>query len=165
MARNDSSPSDLPPHLEAWLHSQPLQADRKMAASVLRKIREEDAERRFEETLDGWMRPLPHLYVPSLAEQVRENVRNASRTAPAPFWFRWGPPVAAAATLLVAFIGFRMDAPSTATLPPPAENSLVGSVPVEDENLTRIFALASNLQSEVDVSKVRSDEALAFLME
>ena len=136
-----------------------------MVASVLRKIREEDAEQRFEETLDGLMRPLPHLYDPSMAEQVRENVRAPSPARPVPFWFRWGPPVAAAATLLVAFIGFRMDAPSTASPPPPVENRLAASVPVEDENLTRIFALASNLQSEVDVSKVRSDEALAFLME
>jgi hypothetical protein len=100
-----------------------------------------------------------------MAEQVRGKIRDASQPTPVPFWFRWVPPVAAAATLLVAFIGFRMEAPSPADHTVTVENRMTDGNPVEDENLTRIFALASNLQSDVDVSKVRSDEAFAFLME
>lgn len=165
MEQPDFNFSDLPPAFDEWLRARPLQPGPQETSALLEKVRSDCHDRDFEEMLTKALRPDPTLYEPTMAARVRADIESSANAATTPSWFRWATPLAAAATLAVAFLGFRMEAPSSAgpTVPATAQSAPARSA--EDENLTRIFALASNLQSDVDVSKVRSNEALAFLME
>jgi hypothetical protein len=102
-----------------------------------------------------------HLVRHRLAE-TRESASSRSLA-----WFSWLAPLAAAATLTLAFVSFQSraprEAPNMALQTDPG--ILVEDIIDEDSELTRIFALAANLHSSADMSQLQSVEDLASLFD
>ena len=82
-------------------------------------------------------------------------------------WFSWMAPLAAAATLTLAFVSFQSRAPREAPVMAVQTDPgiLVENIVDEDSEITRIFALAANLHSSADMSQLQSVEDLASLFD
>ncbi len=113
--------------------------------------------------LDKLLEPDYSLRDPYMLQKVRQRLEESNRKENRFAWATWLPPLAAAATLTLAFISFQKQAPSL----PKIETPTLAAVETMDRDLelTRIMALAANLQSSADVAKLDSAEDLAFLFE
>jgi hypothetical protein len=128
----------------------------------------ESEDQAVEQLLDGLFKVDPALANPHMVKRVRNRLDSTVKPArDKVIWFQWLTPAAAACILGIAFFSFQTKAPS-----PPASlaamDSSVLSVPVDlpqDPELTRIFALASNLQTTSDMARLQSVDELAFLFE
>lgn len=120
----------------------------------------------LEERLDALFQPDPRLYDPDLAAKVRQRLESAPilRPARAP-WFQWAAPLAATLILGLAFYSFQQSAPAPAAFQPTADTApaALPAPSAEDPELTRIFALAANLQSNTDMARLKSVDDLAYL--
>ena len=122
-----------------------------------------------DETIDQLLHMDPSLRNPQMLARVRAELEQETVKQAFPFnWFNWITPLAAAATLTLAFISFQSQAPRPATMRPHSPAVVQESIPgvqPEDDQLTQIFALASNLHGATDMTKLESVENLAFLFD
>jgi hypothetical protein len=124
----------------------------------------------LDEQIDELLRPNPSLTDPHMAWKVRGRLaRESSSGSRAQAWFRWLSPLAAAATLTLAFVSFQTSGPNA--IPAPgfspvslADGAVVPAVDL-DSDMTCILALAANLKGAGEVSKLESMENLAFLFD
>jgi hypothetical protein len=158
-------PEDHSQHLQAfeqWLSESPIQARPDMLARVRSRIGAHDQE--IEQRIDALFVPDPALGNPQMAAKVRARIQQKQDQEKV-IWFQWLTPVAAALVLGIAFFSFQNKAPQTPML---QEAQLVISSPAtlsDDSEITRIFALAANLQGASDMSRLQSVDDLAFLFE
>jgi hypothetical protein len=149
---------------EQWLSERPVNAHPDLLARVRTQIATENEE--IERKIDALFAQDPSLRNPRMTSQVRARIQKIPDQSNV-IWFQWLTPVAAAVVLGIAFFSFQTKAP----LPEasfPAEQQLVLSAqpePANDSELTRIFALASNLEGTSDMSRLQSVDDLAFLFE
>lgn len=132
------------------------------------KIRLHQPAPDLEERIDTLFQPDPRLYDPDLPAKIRLRLKAASGDRPARVpWFQWAAPLAATLILGLAFYSFQQSAPnSVAFVPTAATGPAALSAPsAEDPELTRIFALAANLQSTPDMARLKSVDDLAYLFD
>lgn len=164
------SPSDEPipvlDHFDQWLASDSVQPRPGMMARIRARMAAEDQA--FEQALDTLFTPDPALRNPLMATRVRERLD----AMPAPerdnvIWFQWLTPIAAACVLGIALFSFQSKAPSPqlSLAAHEAPTLTVQMDPARDPEITRIFALAANLQGTSDMSRLQSVDSLAFLFE
>lgn len=120
--------------------------------------------------IDALLKMDASLRVPEMAARVRQRLaaeEGAQEARPAN-WFNWLAPLAAAATLALAFMSFQTQTPRNETVRT-GEDALASGVSVEaisdDSEVTRIFALAANLHASANMSDLQSVEELAFLFD
>ena len=121
----------------------------------------------LDEVLDSLLQPDPQLRVQNMADRVRIRLNGRPAQPEAISWFKWITPLAAAATLTLAFMSFQIRAPKdipalAGELDTPSAFSVS---PQPDSELTRIFALAANLHGSANVSDLQSVDNLALLFE
>ena len=106
---------------------------------------------------------------PQMVHLVRRRLAQAetSTNTRSLAWFSWLAPLAAAATLALAFVSFQTQAPRQAStmVVQTDPGILVEESPDEDSELTRIFALAANLHSSANMAHLQSVEDLASLFD
>lgn len=111
----------------------------------------------------------PRLRDPEMARKVRQRLLAESGQSRRPRidWFSVAAPLAAAATLALAFVSFQTRAPGPVTdrIPQPFEAAAGNSAYMDREEVTRILALAANLSSTADMTQLQSVEDLAFLFD
>ena len=119
----------------------------------------------LEERIDALFRPDPQLYDPDLSTKIRQRLKTPS-VVRFP-WFQWAAPLAATLVLGFAFYSFQQSAPTRhASLPTAATApASLSTEATEDPELTRIFALASNLQANTDMARLKSVDDLAYLFD
>ena len=122
-----------------------------------------------DQLLDQLLEMDASLHNPQMAQLVRRRLAKnpQSDNTRSLAWFSWLAPLAAAATLTLAFVSFQSRAP-TATPPMAVQTDpgiLVEEVIEEDSELTLVFALAANLHSSADMSQLQSVEDLASLFD
>ncbi|HKJ90767.1 MAG TPA: hypothetical protein VJ960_06505 [Oceanipulchritudo sp.] len=153
-------------HFDAWLKT-PSAVPRKDFLRRL-KIRLHQPAPNLEERLDALFQPDPRLYDPDLPAKIRQSLEAASsaRSARVP-WFQWAAPLAATLILGLAFYSFQQSAPTPAAFMPTAatDPAALPAPSAEDPELTRIFALAANLQSTPDMARLKSVDDLAYLFD
>ena len=159
--------NDHPKQLQAfdnWLGERTVVLKPGMQDRIRSRMARE--EQSIEHKLDRLFQMDPALSSPEMAGKVRLRLeKNTSRDKV--IWFQWATPIAAALLLGVAFFSFQNRA-AIERMPVPQEAAIVISSPAEspdDLELTRIFALASNLQGTSDMSRLQSVDDLAFLFE
>jgi hypothetical protein len=96
---------------------------------------------------------------------VRSRLTDSTREGNRLAWFNWLPPLAAAATLTLAFISFQANTPAPSTSNPPIPTLAHAESLESDLELTRIMVLAATLKGSADVTKLDSPEDLAFLFD
>ncbi|MFO7724041.1 MAG: hypothetical protein R6V45_00710 [Oceanipulchritudo sp.] len=148
---------------EAWLKKPSAKPDPDFLGRL--KTRLHEPEPGFERRLNALFQPDPHLYDPDLPAKIRLRLK-AAPTVRVP-WFQWAAPLAATLVLGLAFYSFQQSAPSPPALPGPSvhEPAALAADSSEDRELTRIFALASNLQSNTDMARLKSVDDLAYLFD
>lgn len=172
MKSTPDSTHSLPPHIEERFQQLPLCASPRFSLSLQERIQTQLPQSAEDRALDSLFLPDPSLGLPDMPQRVRQRLHAtahppASRLLHFP-WQRFIAPVAAAATLALAFISFQQEAPDyprqTAT-PVLASNLQTTTDSEADAELTRIFALAQNLKPSVQVDQLRSSDALSFLVQ
>lgn len=143
-----------------WLQNTAVQVRPGMVDRVRARL-DETAD--VDGIIDELLQPDYSLRDPSMLQKVRRRIEDASNKDNRLAWTKWLPPLAAAATLTLAFISFQKQVPSAPELDMPSL-ATVESVD-SDPELTRIMILAASLQSSTDVAKLDSAEDLAFLFE
>lgn len=143
-----------------WLRKSAVQPREGMAERVRARLQDASS---IDGILDELLEPDYSLRDPSMLQKVRQRLQESSQSGNRLAWTRWLPPLAAAATLTLAFISFQKQAPSL----PEMESPTLATVETMDRDieLTRIMILAASLQSSTDVAKLDSAEDLAFLFE
>lgn len=123
----------------------------------------------FDEILDELLQKDTRLRDPDMVRKIRLRLAGADRTGDGKIaWFNWLAPLAAAATLTLAFVSFQTSAPEDpfASAEEPAGLTMnANPTPQLDSGVTEIFALAVNLQGGPDMTKLESVEELAFLFD
>ncbi|NDV62682.1 hypothetical protein G0Q06_09490 [Puniceicoccales bacterium CK1056] len=159
------APEDHSQHLQAfeqWLSESRIQARPGMLSRIRNRIAAQDTE--FEQRIDSLFAQDPTLGDPQMVAKVRARIE-PKQDQEKIIWFQWLTPVAAALVLGIAFFSFQNKAPQA---PMPQEAQVVISSPAalsDDPEITRIFALAANLQGASDMSRLQSVDDLAFLFE
>jgi hypothetical protein len=164
-----NDPSDQSDYIldrfDAWLKEAPVVPDKGFLAAVRSRLEQPSGD--LEAAIDELLQPDPSLKDPHMAAKVRQRMARSHSSRNSSQWFRWLTPLAAAATLTLAFISFQMQAPGP--MAPVALNSGPGPVAAPsvepDTDLTEIFALAANLHGPADVSSLQSVDNLAYLFE
>lgn len=155
MAPEPDSPDNLLKAFDNWLLSNRLNSATDMQNRVRERLKDPGLITDF--LLDS----LPALPDPireiDLSSQIRRRIHARPEALPEPLWFRWIMPLAAAATLALAISSFSSSAPGPADKAPD-----VASLAGQDPELTRIFALAANLDPDIDLGRLDSD-AIALL--
>ena len=162
--RNSDSP-ELD-RFDAWLRSRAVQPRTGFLQCVRARLADPDAE--LDRAIDQLFLRDPLLRNPRMAAIVRQRMgRQSQAAAPAPSWFNWLVPLAAAATLAAAFVSFQTRAPRPSLIEGvPATAAVQGlEAGTEDIQLTEIFALASNLHGGPGLTELGSVENLAFLFD
>jgi hypothetical protein len=147
---------------DKWLRNSAVQPQAGMVERVRARLQDSSS---VDGILDKLLEPDYSLRDPSMLQKVRQRLQESSSKSNRLAWTTWLPPLAAAATLMLAFISFQKQAPSPSL--PDMETPTLASVETMDRELelTRIMALAASLQSSTDVAKLDSAEDLAFLFE
>lgn len=164
-----NDPSDQSDYLldrfDAWLKKNPVVPDAGFLAAVRARLEQPTDE--LEKSINALFRPDPNLRDPQMAAKVRQRMERAYPPPSGGRWFRWLTPLAAAATLTLAFVSFQMQAPDH--VPSMASDArpepLIAPSVESDTDLTEIFALAANLHGPADVSSLQSVDNLAYLFE
>ena len=146
-SQHPGSPSNV---LDQWLASRPLKADPGFVERVRARIQDPEI------LVDILLDELPKLPGPisepiDLTSAVRRKLSPQTDPLPEPIWFRWIMPLAAAATLAFILISFRGEAPAPDALP---SIELAALPAQQDPELTRIFALAANLDPRIDLDNL-----------
>lgn len=155
------------PQLESfdkWLAEPAVQAPSGLLERVRGRIAEENQA--WEKQLDALFAKDPSLRNPDMVARIRQKISRKPDQNKV-IWFQWLTPVAAALILGIAFFSFQTRAPSPEAVPA-LQSQMALSTPAElsvDPELTRIFALAANLQGTSDMSRLQSVDDLAFLFE
>lgn len=149
-----------------WLNRSRVQPPANLLARVRAQLQKPSAS--LDESIDQLLQQDPHLNDPQMVWKVRAALANEPMTdKPSPVWYRWLSPLAAAATLTLAFVSFQSSGPRSADtdVSLPLQASAESSLPDLDSEMTQIIALASNLEGMSDLSKLESVENLAFLFD
>lgn len=166
-------PMELPeqsrdPHLlkfDKWLKDSEIEPPTDMLMKVRARLR--DSSARIDEKIDELFQPDPALSDPKMVWKVRARLAEREMDSiPVRPWFKWLAPLAAAATITLAIVSFQSQGPKAV---PERDNAgslaLVDTSVDLDEDMTRILALAANLNGAGNVSKLESVENLSFLFE
>ncbi|MEX0325446.1 MAG: hypothetical protein AB3N33_05095 [Puniceicoccaceae bacterium] len=151
---------------DQWLRQNRIQP----RSGLLLRVRErlQATPRDVDSLLDELLQPDTRLRDPDMVRKVRLRMEATNREGGKVAWFNWLAPLAAAATLTIAFVSFQTSAPE-GPFPqgeqPPGLTMNVNSAPQLDSSVTQIFALAANLQGGPDMTKLESVEELAFLFD
>ncbi len=155
----ETHPQENDPQLarfEAWLKQPTVAAPGNLADRV--RARLESAPDGVDPVLDRQFRMDPSLGNPHMVWQVRSRLAAEERQSS---WMAWLTPLAAAATLALAFVSFQATGPrpvlETASPERASDNLDL------DGELTEILALASALDGTPDVASLESVDALDFL--
>jgi hypothetical protein len=147
---------------EEWISRRPIEAPAGLLGHVRQRL--EAGEDGIDPALDVLFQPDPRLSDPWMAAKVRHRIRSEERSR---LWVRWLAPLAAAATLALAFLSFQNRAPAPAGTGSP-DNGLARlgeSLPIADTEGARIMALAANLQSGAHLDDLDAIEDLVFLFD
>ena len=155
MHHPQSEQPSLPAVFENWLKEARVPPPVNLAEQVRARLQETADP--VDMALDELFQVDPGLARPGLAWKVRARLTGTSRRA---VWTRWMAPLAAAATLAVAFVSFQSTGPRVTPETPAAG---LAAAPDLDSELTRILALASGLDATTDVAKLESVDNLVFL--
>lgn len=152
---------------DAWLRRLPIEPPPGFSRQVRRSLRE-NASQNPETAINELFRIDARLRDPDMAGKVRRRLKETGQPvvkAPA-HWFQWLSPLAATLVLGLTFFSFQQQAPEPRTAPQApgfAQSQNTGNLPAEDPELTRIFALASNLMAPADMADLKSVDDLAVL--
>lgn len=164
MSNRPDEPDFLLNRFDEWLRDRPVRPRPDLLARTRQRLRESPADD-LDAVIDSLLRPNPALHSPRMLGRVRARLE-AARPSPARIpWFEWLAPLAAAATLTLAFVSFQTRAPQlphSLAGPPPLATAPAGQ---PDSDLTLIFALATNLNGSASLSSLQSVDDLAFLFE
>lgn len=149
---------------EQWLADSPVKPRPGLLGRVRDRIAEED--RTIDQTIDALFSRDVSRNDPQMAAKVRDRI-GRKPTPDKVVWYQWLTPLAAALVLGVAFFSFQNKAPYQDTPLPDRVNHVVAAPSAfsDDPEITRIFALASNLQGTSGMSRLQSMDDLAFLFE
>lgn len=145
---------------DKWLRDSAIQPQPGMVQRVRARLKDSSS---VDGILDELLEPDYSLRDPSMLQKVRQRLQESGQQDNRFAWTKWLPPLAAAATLTLAFISFQKQAPSLPELDSPSLATV--ETMNGDLELTRIMILAASLQSSTDVAKLDSAEDLAFLFE
>ena len=149
---------------DKWLENNRIEA----RANILEKVRANllDSSSTLDREIDTLFRQDVSLFDDHMVWKIRSRLAdNQRQSSVASTLSKWLAPVAAAATIALAVISFQSQGPK------PVENqqtlASVDNIAAVDlnEDLMQILALASNLESKSDVTKLESMENLSFLFE
>ena len=149
---------------DKWLKSNQI----KPHGNILGKVRENlaDDDSLLERKIDTLFRQDTLLFDERLIWKIRSRLNEGNRQRSASVAVaKWLAPLAAAATLALAVISFqsRGTQPITdQTSGHPAESLAVVEI---DEDMMQIMALAANLESASDITRLESVDHLSFLFE
>jgi hypothetical protein len=152
---------------DAWLRHLPIEAPPDISHRVRRVLRENPSPDP-ETAIDELFQIDARLRDPNMAGKVRRRLKEVGQpvvNAPA-HWFQWLSPLAATLVLGLTFFSFQQQAPEPRPAPQApgfAHSQTTGNLPAEDPELTRIFALASNLMAPADMAELKSVDDLASL--
>ncbi|MEX0332262.1 MAG: hypothetical protein AB3N64_12650 [Puniceicoccaceae bacterium] len=151
---------------DQWLRQNRVQP----RADLLHRVREQlqAGSGDFDGLLGEMLQCDTRLRDPDMVRKVRLRLKADDRVKGKVAWFDWLAPLAAAATLTIAFVSFQTNAPEGLFPQDEQPNGLtmnVNSAPQLDSSVTQIFALATNLQGGTDMTKLESVEELAFLFD
>ena len=150
---------------DKWLKDKSIQAPEDLLVRVRTHLR--NSPDLLDEKIDELFQQNSSLSDPQMIWKVRGQLTEIETdSAPVSPWFKWLAPLAVAATLTLAFISFQSQGPQV--IPDQGMENVVtlGDTPLGlDEDMTRILALAANLDGTGDVSKLESMENLFFLFE
>jgi hypothetical protein len=150
---------------DKWLKDKSIQAPQDLLVRVRAHLRNSPVL--LDEKIDELFQQNSSLSDPQMIWKVRGQLTETETdSAPVRPWFKWLAPLAAAATLTLAFISFQSQGPQV--IPGQGMENVVaiGDTPLDlDEDMTRILALAANLNGTGDVSKLELVENLFFLFE
>lgn len=151
---------------DQWLKRSEVEAPIDMVARVRARLQDSSSE--LDSALDDLLQPDYRMRDPSMLQKVRRRISADDSVEAGHFaWFKWLPPLAAAAILTLAFMSFQVRGPHPAA-------SELGTAPMTlaavestqgDLELTRIIALASQLQGDSNMTVLDSVEDLAFLFD
>ena len=164
----DTPEQSTDPHLlkfDKWLKDSMIEPSADMLMNVRARLR--DSSTSVDQTIDELFQMDPSLSDPTMIWKVRGRLaENETDSHPVQPWFKWLAPLAAAATLTLAIIGLQSQGPKVLQDPNDAAPLALVDTSVDlDEDMTRILALAANLNGANDVSKLESVENLSFLFE
>jgi hypothetical protein len=151
---------------DKWLKESKIQPPSDMLPRVRSRLGEHPAD--FDDLLDELFLPDTRMRDPDMIRKIRLRIRDAEgESAGTVTWFKWLAPLAAAATLTLAFISFQSGSPDGPSPDiGPSGLTIVETSPSQlDSDVTQIFALAVNLQGDADMTKLESVENLAFLFD
>ena len=156
------------PHLskfDKWLKDSKIEPPTDLLARVRASLR--DSSTRIDEKMDELFQPDPALSDPQMIWKVRARLAERETDSdPVRLWFRWLAPLTAAATIALAFVSFQSQGPVAVPQQDNADSLALVDASVDlDEDMTRILALAANLDGTSNVSKLESVENLSFLFE
>jgi hypothetical protein len=151
---------------DKWLKENKIQPSSDMLERIRGQLQDRPVD--LEHLLDECFHPDTQLRDPDMIRKIRARLRGSERERTGTdTWLRWVAPLAAAATLTLAFVSFQSrsgEAPSTARALPASTAAEAPSVQL-DSDVTQIFALAVNLHVDSDMTKLESVENLAFLFD
>jgi len=164
------SPEERDPSLDRftdWLKKEEIQPKPDFLSQVRqRMLLESDPA---DQILDQMLEMDPSLRNPHMVDLVRQRMGLEQETPrnPSLAWFSWLAPLAAAATLTLAFVSFQTRAPQATPYlsARDIEPTQVDTSFNDDFEATRIFALAANLHSSANMSQLQSVEDLASLFD
>lgn len=159
-----NDPELLP--FDQWLNRSRVQPPANLLTRVRAHLQEPSAS--LDKSIDQLLQQDPDLNDPRMVWKVRAELANEPMADnSSPVWYRWLSPLAAAATLTLAFVSFQSSGPRPADtdVSLPLQASVESSLPDLDSEMTQIIALASNLEGMSDLSKLESVENLAFLFD
>lgn len=151
---------------DQWLNKGSVQPPANLLARVRAHLQEPPAS--LDESIDQLLQQNPDLNDPHMVWKVRAELQNETMTGNAsPVWYRWLSPLAAAATLTLAFVSFQSSGPkpADADVSLPLQASVESPLSDLDSEMMQIIALAANLEGMSDLSKLESVENLAFLFD
>ena len=151
---------------DQWLRQSRIQPPAGLLGDVRERLQATPAD--FDLLLDDMLRCDTRMRDPDMVRKVRLRLATDSRLDGKEAWFNWLAPLAAAATLTIAFVSFQTSAPKGPFAPseqPAGLTMNVNPTPQLDSSVTQIFALATNLQGGPDMTKLESVEELAFLFD
>lgn len=165
MKPSSTHDNDILKRFENWLEAPAIRPRQGFRERLRHRLEQMPADP--EEAIDELLKPDPSLKNPYMAARIRARLQESPPDRRPARWFQWAAPIAAAALLTLTFISFQTHAPQVPgprlAQPEPVEALPPATAP--DSELTRIFALAANLQTKGDMTRLKSVDELAFLFE
>lgn len=164
------SPDPLPASFTAWLRQTPPAQSDDFSQRLHRRIEQSFSDPDFLVDLLLEADSHPRFHDPEFLQRVRARIRRSERPRPLRTLVTFFAPLAAAAAIALAVTApFYQQAPtaaakgSVAQLPGPEATLHDGPAPTLHADVARIFALAANLPSDTDLSRLPADTALSLL--